>query len=283
MSSDHDLRDPTGTAAQPMKRLPVPGGQMAYLDEGSGSPVLLIHGTPSSSHEWRHVVRALAPRHRVLAPDHLGFGASDRPSDWRTYSLPWHTANLRAWVEALDLPRFHLVVHDFGGPIALPLVLDAPERLLSLTIVQSWLWDLGAPNIDNPVMRWLYLSANFSARMLVKMSWGKRRKLTAALHREFKQQFPDRASRAGTWGFARSVTRERQLMDEQGARLGALKNVPVLLVWGKADRIVRPNHLERWKTLFPKAEVLELDDVGHFPQLEAPEDLVAALDRQLDG
>lgn len=266
-----------------MKRVRVPGGEMAYLDEGAGVPVLLIHGTPSSSREWRHVIQALAPRHRVLAPDHLGFGASERPSDWRTYSLPWHTANLRAWIEALALPRFHLVVHDFGGPIALPLVLDAPQRLLSLTIVQSWLWDLGAPNMDNPLMRWLYLSGNFSARMMVKMSWGKRTKLTGELHREFKEQFPDRASRAGTWGFARSVSNERQLMDEQGARLGALKDVPVLLVWGKADKLVRPQHLERWKTVFPNAQVLELDDVGHFPQIEAPDDLVAALGRRLGG
>lgn len=266
-----------------LKRLPVPGGEMAYVDVGRGEPVLLIHGTPSSSREWRHVVKALAPRYRVLAPDHLGFGASDRPADWRTYSLPWHTANLRAWLEALHLPRFHLVVHDFGGPIALPLVLEAPERLLSLTIVQSWLWDLGAPNIDNPLMRWLYLSANFSARMLVKMSWGKRTKLTGALHREFKEQFPDRASRAGTWGFARSVSKEGKLMDEQGARLGTLKGVPVLLAWGKSDKVVRPQHLERWKALFPEAQVLELDDVGHFPQIEAPDDLIAALGRRLGG
>lgn len=175
------------------------------------------------------------------------------------------------------------MVHDFGGPIALPLALETPERLLSLTIVQSWLWDLGAPNIDNPLMRWLYLSANFSARMLVKMSWGKRTKLTSALHREFKEQFPDRASRAGTWGFARSVSKEGKLMDEQGARLGALKGVPVLLAWGKSDRVVRPQHLERWKALFPEAQVLELDDVGHFPQIEAPEDLIAALGRRLGG
>jgi haloalkane dehalogenase len=269
------------TTTENMKRLRVPGGEMAYLDVGRGDPVLLIHGTPSSSLEWRHVVRALAPRYRVLAPDHLGFGASERPSDWRTYSLPWHTSNLRAWIDALQLPRFHLVVHDFGGPIALPLVLDAPHRLLSLTIVQSWLWDLGAPSMDNPLMRWLYLSGNFSARMMVKMSWGKRTKLTADLHRQFKEQFPDRASRAGTWGFARSVSHERQLMDDQGTRLEALKNVPVLLVWGKADKLVRPQHLERWKTVFPTAQVLELDDVGHFPQIEAPDDLIAALDRRL--
>lgn len=264
-----------------MKHLQVPGGKMAYLDEGGGVPVVLIHGTPSSSREWRHVIEALAGRYRVLAPDHLGFGESDRPSDWRTYSLPWHTANLRSWLQQLALPRFHLVVHDFGGPVALPLALEAPERLLSLTIVQSWLWDLGAPNVDNPLMRWLYLSANFSARMMVKLSWGKRRKLTRELHREFLSQFPDRASRAGTWGFARSVAHEGPLMNQQGEQLDRLKNVPTLLVWGNADKMVKAHHLARWKERLPAAQVVELEDVGHFPQLEAPDELNAALARRL--
>jgi haloalkane dehalogenase len=264
-----------------MKHMQVPGGDMAYVDEGAGPPVVLIHGTPSSSQEWRHVVSALATHHRVLAPDHLGFGASDRPPDWRTYSLTWHTANLRSWLEQLRLPPFHLVVHDFGGPIALPLALESPQQLLSLTVIQSWLWDLKAPNMDNPIMRWLYLSANFSARMMVKASWGKRIKLTKERHQEFLSQFPDRASRAGTWGFARSVSNEGPLMDEQGARLDRLRDVPTLLVWGKADRMVKPHHLARWKERFPNAQVLELDDVGHFPQVEAPVELNAALQQRI--
>jgi haloalkane dehalogenase len=61
-----------------MKTLNVPGGKMAYVDHGSGTPVVLVHGTPSSSREWRHVASALAPYHRVLAPDHLETGASVR-------------------------------------------------------------------------------------------------------------------------------------------------------------------------------------------------------------
>ena len=79
-----------------MKTVQLPQGRMAYVDEGSGPPVVLVHGTPSSSREWRHVIEALRERHRVLAPDLLGFGASERPPDWRVYSLAWHTASVRA-------------------------------------------------------------------------------------------------------------------------------------------------------------------------------------------
>jgi len=264
-----------------MPRLPVPGGEMAYVDQGSGTPVVLVHGTPSSSKEWRHVAADLSRDHRVLAPDHLGFGDSTRPADWRVYSFGGHTANLRAWIEKLALERFHLVVHDVGGPVALPLALEAPERLDSLTIVQSWLWDLGAgAMLDNPVMRWLYLSAGFSARAMVRLSWGRRKPLTRELHAEFTSQFPDRAARAGTWGFARSVAREGAMLEEHERHLSKLAAVPLLLVWGRADRVVPPDHLERWRKHFPDAQVLALDDVGHFPQIEAPEDVSAALRRR---
>jgi haloalkane dehalogenase len=260
-----------------MKTLNVPGGKMAYTDQGNGTPVVLVHGTPSSSREWRHVASALAPYHRVLAPDHLGFGDSDRPADWRVYTLDWHTENLRTWLNAVAPEKFHLVLHDFGGPIALPIALDHPERLLSLTIVQSWFWDLGAPNVDNPIMRWLYLRANFSARMLVKLSWGKRKKLTRELHREFIDQFPDRASRAGTWGFARSVSHDGPKWDAAAKGLSKLADTPTLIVWGGADRVVKPENLQRWKEALPHATVHELKDVGHFPQIEAPDEVSAAL------
>jgi haloalkane dehalogenase len=264
-----------------MKRARVPGGEMAYVDEGAGDPIVLVHGTPSSSREWHHIIPTLVSRHRVLAPDHLGFGASDRPSDWRTYSLPWHTANFAAWLDHVAVPAFHLVVHDFGGPIALPVALAAPERLLTLTVIQSWLWDLKAPNMDNVVMRWLYLSANFSARVMVRLAWGTRRKLTRELHTQFTRQFPNRPSRAGTWGFARSVSREGPLMDAAARDLDRLAHVPALLVWGKADRMLTPAHLTRWRRHFPLADILEMEGVGHFPHLEAPDEVAAAIERRI--
>src|SRR5690606_41342052 len=96
-------------------------------DQGAGEPVVLVHDTPSSSNEWRYIIPTLAAHYRVLAPDLLGFGASSRPADLRIYTRPWHTQNLHAWLAALELSTFHLVVHDFGGPVALPLALEQPE------------------------------------------------------------------------------------------------------------------------------------------------------------
>ncbi len=85
-------------------------GTMSYVDEGSGPPILFVHGTPSWSFEWRAVIEGLRATHRCIAPDHLGFGLSEKPSDARL-SPRDHAERLRAFVEALDLRDVTLVVH----------------------------------------------------------------------------------------------------------------------------------------------------------------------------
>src|SRR5258708_1321299 len=95
-------------------------GVMRYVDEGRGSPTVLVHGTPSWSFEWRGRVIGLRASHRVLAPDHLGFGLSDKPAG-APYRPEDHARRLLAWFDQLDLRDVTLVVHDFGGPIGLPL------------------------------------------------------------------------------------------------------------------------------------------------------------------
>src|SRR4051812_20025305 len=97
-------------------------GRVHYVDEGSGPVMLLVHGTPTWSFEYRHLIRAFSARFRVIAPDHLGFGLSDRPQRF-SYSPEAHAEVLREFVSALGLSDVFLVVHDFGGPIGLPLAL----------------------------------------------------------------------------------------------------------------------------------------------------------------
>ena len=100
----------------------LPVGPLHYVDEGEGETLLLVHGTPTWSFEYRHVISALRGAYRCVAVDHLGFGLSGRPPD-AAYTPEAHADRLRAFVEKLGLRRFTLVAHDFGGPIALPLAL----------------------------------------------------------------------------------------------------------------------------------------------------------------
>jgi pimeloyl-ACP methyl ester carboxylesterase len=270
--------------------LQLPMGRMHYLDEGSGPVVLLVHGTPGWSFEYRMVVKALSARYRVIAPDHLGFGLSDKPADW-SYALQGHTENLRALLRHLKVERYTLVVHDFGGPVALPLALEATQQVERLVVMNSWLWPLSLdPAIakqrkmmQSGLMRWLYLRANFSAKVMVKASWGKRSPLTKERHRHFTAMFPDAASRHGTLGFLRATTQEDAALEALARRLPALAQVPALVLWGAADTFIKPVHLERWRKELPRAEVVPLEGVGHFPHDEAGEEVARRILGFLEG
>src|SRR5437868_15266645 len=108
--------------------LEIAAGRLHYVDEGRGPPILFVHGTPTWSFEWRHLIRALRDGYRCIGVDHLGFGLSDRPRD-AAYTLEAHADRPRAFVARLRLTRLTLVAHDFGGPIALPLAEEVPSRI----------------------------------------------------------------------------------------------------------------------------------------------------------
>jgi haloalkane dehalogenase len=112
-------------------------GRMHYIDEGAGPPALFVHGTPTWSFEYRHAIRATMGSCRCIAPDHLGFGLSDRPRG-TAYTPEAHAARLREFVDGLGLDRFALVVHDYGGPIGLPLALEG--RVTRLVLMNTWMW-----------------------------------------------------------------------------------------------------------------------------------------------
>ena len=102
----------------------LPEGRLHYVDEGTGDTVVLVHGTPTWSYEWRHVIAALRGAHRMVALDHLGFGLSDRPAG-AGYAPEDHARRFRAAIAHLaPADPITLVVHDFGGPIALDWALD---------------------------------------------------------------------------------------------------------------------------------------------------------------
>lgn len=113
-------------------------GAMNYLDEGSGLPAVMVHGTPTWSFLYRHFVKALSGRYRCVVPDHLGFGLSDRPKGF-PFTPRAHAANLTALLDHLDLKEYTLVVHDYGGPIGLASALKHPERVRALVIINTWL------------------------------------------------------------------------------------------------------------------------------------------------
>lgn len=256
---------------------------MHYVDEGAGPALLFVHGTPTWSFDWRHLIRALSPTHRCVAPDLVGFGHSDRPRDF-AYTPEAHAEALAGFVAKLGLDRFTLVVHDFGGPIAMPLALREASAVTRLVVFNSWMWSFagdayyerGARVIASPLGGFLYRWANLSIEAITPSAYGDRKKLTPEIHRALRERFPDRWSRGAVlWTLARSLLGSSAHYDALWQRRERLRALPALIVWGMKDSAFRPRLLDRWREALPQARVVELASAGHWPHEEEPERVAA--------
>jgi pimeloyl-ACP methyl ester carboxylesterase len=266
------------------KRFATADGVMRYVDEGRGSPILLVHGTPSWSFEWRAVIAALRSSHRVIAPDHLGFGLSDKPP-LGAYLPADHARRLLALFDALDLRDVTLVVHDFGGPIGLPIALERGERVRQVVVLNSWMWPLGADPkvarisrfVGSALGRFLYTQLNASPRWLLPASFARRDRLPAAVHRHYLAPFAKRGERIAPWVLGRELTGSDAYYAQLWADREKLARLPLSLVWGQRDPAFGARELERWTSEFPHAAVQLLADAGHFPQEEDAAAVIAAI------
>jgi haloalkane dehalogenase len=268
--------------------LALPEGRLHYVDEGPGGDaptVLFVHGTPTWSFEYRHLIRALCPTHRCVAVDHLGFGLSDRPPG-AGYAPEDHARRLRAFTDSLGLRGFTLVAHDFGGPIALPLALDDPGRVSRLVLLNTWMWSFAddkqmsrrARMVSGALGRFLYRRLNASLRIITPQAYGDRRKLTREIHRQYLAVFPDASSRERVlWALARALLGSSAFYDDLWRRRAELARLPALVVWGMKDSAFGPHLLDRWRQALPQAEVVELAQAGHWPHEEDPDAVIAAI------
>jgi haloalkane dehalogenase len=267
----------------------LPAGRLHYVDEGRGDVVLFVHGTPTWSYEYRHVIAALSKKYRCVALDHLGFGLSERPPRF-PYTPEAHAKVLAEFAQQLGLDRITLVVHDFGGPIGLPLVLQG-SRVARVVILNSWAWPLeddpqmarGARFIGGAAGRLLYKYANTSLRLIMPSAYGDRRKLTKAIHRQYLDVFRDREARVLVLhALARSLLGSRDFYQGLLNGLPALQRLPVLIIWGMKDSAFKPYQLARWQQLLPDAAVVTLADAGHWPHEEDPQRVIEAIERFLN-
>lgn len=263
-------------------------GRVHYVDEGprDGEVVLLVHGTPSWSFEYRHLIPVLARTRRVIAVDHLGFGLSERPTDF-PYTPEAHTEVLREVIDGLGLTRFALAVHDYGGPIALPFAVGAPERISSLVVMNTWFWSLETDQeflrlarfAASFVGRFLYRWFNASLRLIMPSAYADRRKLTPRIHGQYLAGFRSRDDRVRVlWALARSLVTSSPSFGKIWERRAQLSAIPTLIVWGLGDSALKPYMLERVRTALPHARVETLSGVGHWPQEEAPEEVARLVD-----
>ncbi|HUZ44234.1 MAG TPA: haloalkane dehalogenase [Acidimicrobiales bacterium] len=269
----------------------VDGLRLHYLDEGppDGPPFLLTHGEPTWSYLYRHWIRALvAAGFRVIAPDHIGFGRSDKVTDDDWYTIDRHVGVQRALIETLDLTRIHLFCQDWGGPISLRNACDQPERYARLFIANTWLHHDGYHYSDG--LRFWHqiatdpeqMGGDMPTGMIVSRTLRRPGHDLAAIQAAYDAPFTGPESKAGARRFPWCLPFARP--DEGGAawqrrchhQLQSWDG-PIHLIWGDADEVFTWAGAEEWSSLLPGSTLDRIPGAGHFLQEDAPADCVAAL------
>ncbi len=256
-----------------------------YLDEGprDAEPLLFVHGNPTWSFHWRHLIRAFRDRYRCVAPDHIGCGLSDKPADY-PYRLAQHSANLERLVDQLDLGRITLVVHDWGGPIGLGMAARSPARIARLVILNSAAFPGPAPwrirvcrtPLLGPV---LVRGLNAFARLSTVMALEDSSRMTPRVRRGYLLPFGTYADRIAALRFVQDIPLSPShpswadlLAVESG--LARLADKPACLIWGERDWCFTPAFREGFERRLPRARVHRAQSAGHFVVEDAREDVI---------
>jgi haloalkane dehalogenase len=247
------------------------GLRLAHLDEGDGKPVLLVHGEPTWSYLWRKVIPPLLDAGcRCIAPDHAGFGRSDKPRELGWYSYDRHVALLADLLERLDLRRATVVVHDWGGPIGLRLAVERPDRIERIVAMDTGLftghqrmseaWELFRAFVER--------TEDLPIGMLVR--GGCRHDPGDAVIAAYEAPFPDAASKAGARAFPLLIPRTPEA---EGAETGrrvlealAADTRPTLLLWAEHDPVVPLATGRRFAAAIGAELAHVVPDAGHFLQ-----------------
>lgn len=268
--------------------LDLDGNRMHYLDEGSGDPVVMVHGNPTWSIYYRNLVQALRGTHRCIVPDHIGCGLSDKPGDDRyDYTLEQRVADLEALLDHLGVTEnITLVVHDWGGMIGMAFATRHPERIRRLVVLNTsafhlpkskrfpWpLWLTRTP-LGAVLVRGFNAFAATAARVCCT-----RTRMSRELRRAYCAPYDSWANRIATLRFVQDIPlrpgdRSYETVTEVEENVHKLKGKPLLICWGLKDFVFDAHFLRRWEETFPDAEIRRFEDCGHYILEDAAEEVI---------
>jgi len=263
-----------------------------YLDEGTGQPLLMVHGNPTWSFYWRNLVSAFRDRYRTVVPDHIGCGLSDKPQDY-PYRLERHIENLVRLIEHLDLTDITLLVHDWGGAIGLGAALRVPNRVARIVLFNTGAYP--PPFIPfriricrTPIVgQWAVRKLNLFARAALTMAASNPDRMTPDVRAGFLAPYDSWKHRIAIYRFVADIPMTRrhptwQILANIESGLPSLADRPIQMIWGMPDWCFTPACLERFLAIFPAAEVHRLEDAGHYVIEDAHERIVPLVDRFLN-
>jgi pimeloyl-ACP methyl ester carboxylesterase len=256
---------------------------LAYRELGSGDPVLLLHGWPTSSYLWRDVMPPIAEQNRVLAVDLPGFGGSDKPLGVR-YGFELFEHALDGFLATLGIDRIGLAVHDLGGPVGLHWAVHRPERVRKLALLNTLVY----PEFSEAVLQFItacttpelrdQLTSPAGLEAAMRLGVADQASLTEESLAAVREPFQSEDSR-------RALADAGVGLEPEGfaeiARLLPALRMPVRVIYGERDQILPDirETVERVQRDVPQAEVTGLPQCGHFLQEEAPAEIGSLLAR----
>ncbi|RMF90438.1 MAG: alpha/beta fold hydrolase [Methanobacteriota archaeon] len=249
------------------------GVRLAYISKGRGEPLLLVHGITTYSFLWRRMIPGLAKRFKVIAPDLLGCGDSDKPPD-RSYSISAQADLLARFLDALGIEKVHFTGHDIGGGIGQIFAVRYPERTTSLVLINTIGYDYWPvqpiTSMRIPILRELGMAAldRGFLRLLVRRGLYHKDRVTEELMDLFRAPLRTREGRRGFLRLAKSLD-NRHLMDIAGD-LKRMKT-STLIIRGDADPYLSPEISERLHRDIPGSKLIVIPTGGHFIQEDEPE------------
>jgi cis-3-alkyl-4-acyloxetan-2-one decarboxylase len=259
-----------------------------YLDEGSGEPVVMVHGNPTWSFYYRNLIQSLSGSYRTIAPDHIGCGLSDKPDDSRySYTLESRVNDLEKLLDHLDIKKdITLVLHDWGGMIGMAFASRYPDRIKRFVIMNTSCFHLPK---GKPLPWQLHLFRNtciggFLVRGMNAFSRGAihncctRKRLTPEIRNGYLAPYDSWNNRISVLRFVQDIPLKPEdpsynIVSGVENGLDRFKNVPMLILWGEQDFVFDNDFRDGWIERFPDAEVHSYPSAGHYI-LEDADDLI---------
>ncbi len=265
----------------------VHGFKMHYLDEGSGPTVLLLHGNPTWSFMWRDVVVALRSDYRVIVPDHLGCGFSDRPhADAYSYRLAQRAEDVLSLLDGLKIDRAVLIGHDWGGAIGIGAAQRSPSRFSKFILMNTAAFVLRRcpwrirlcllPGVGRVAVQGLNVFARAALRVCVERS----ERITPDIQAGYLAPYDSWRNREAIYRFIRDIPLRPShptfdTLRQIEAALPSFRDKPICLIWGMRDWVFTAEFLDRFIRAWPHAEVHRLADAGHYVLEDAGEQVIA--------
>ncbi len=257
------------------------GGQrMHYVDQGQGSPIVMLHGNPTWSFYYRALIRDLSEDHRVIAPDHIGCGLSEKPQRY-PYTLRQHIDNFEKLADHLQLDGITLAVHDWGGAIGFGYAARHPQQVKRFVVFNSAaFWGpvpLRISIYKAPIFGALAVRCfNVFARGAIHIACKNRQRMTSDVKKGYLLPYHDFRSRVAIHRFVQDIPIKPShptyaVVEEIDASLAEFRDRPMILFWGMRDFCFTEWFLGGWLERFGEAEVHRFEDAGHYVVEDAHE------------